>query len=140
MNTPQSSENEPVNVQLCSHHYMQWYKEIHTVHIKCRTYGKSIQNYRKSHIFPEPELVQHFLRTNTDFLMSSTDCVCLTCYKVMYKLHQPCVWTCQNRADRPSSSDTESEASNGSHTFTLDDEVSEIMYNIFAANVNSWKK
>lgn len=30
-----------------------------------------------------------------------------------------------------SSSDTESEASNGSHTFTLDDEVSEIMYNIF---------
>ncbi len=30
-----------------------------------------------------------------------------------------------------SSSDTESEASNGSHTFILDDEVSEIMYNIF---------
>ncbi len=97
MNTPQSSENEPVNVQLCSHHYMQWYKEIHMVHIKCKICGKSIQNYRKSRIFPEPELVQHFLLTNTDF----NDTLSRTCYKVMYKLHQPCVWTCQNRADRP---------------------------------------
>ena len=60
-------DNPVEDVPLCNHHYMQWYRHTHTTHSKCKTCGKKLRNYSKSRPIPEPELLQQFLTTHTEF-------------------------------------------------------------------------
>ena len=49
----------------------------------CKTGGKRLRDFNKSRSVPEPELLQHFLNTNTEFkdTFHPNDCVCYACYK-----------------------------------------------------------
>ena len=78
-----ANEGETENIPLCSHHYMQWYRHTHKSFTKCTTCGRKLRNYSKSRPVPEPELLQRFLNTNTEFnnVFCPNDCVCYTCYK-----------------------------------------------------------
>jgi len=72
-------------VPLCTHHYMQWYRQHQQVssHIICTTCGKYIDDFSKSRPVSEANKLQQFLVTNTTFRgeINSTDRVCLSCYK-----------------------------------------------------------
>lgn len=71
------------DIPLCSHHYMQWYKHTHSAHSNCKTCGKKFNKYSKSRPVPEPELLQRFLNTNTEFsdILHPGDRVCYVGYK-----------------------------------------------------------
>ncbi len=46
---------------------MRWYRHTHSAHSNFKTCGKKLLNYSKSRPVPEPELLQHFLSTDTEF-------------------------------------------------------------------------
>ena len=70
-----STEDSTDDIPLCSH---QWYKHTHLAHSNCKTCGKKLNKYSKSRPVPEPELLQRFLNTNTEFnyILHSDDRVC----------------------------------------------------------------
>ena len=75
------------DIPLCSYHYGKWYRHINVPHTStctnCKTCGKRLRDYNKSRSVPEPELLQHFLNTNTEFkdTFHPNDRVCYACYK-----------------------------------------------------------
>ena len=80
---------------LCNFHYKTWhreYKQACPTHIKCSTCGKVISDLSKSRAFPEPEILQTFLRENTDFTgeLSPNDRVCYICYRSHLSIVKHC--------------------------------------------------
>ena len=80
---------------LCNFHYKTWhreYKQACPTHIKCSTCGKVISDLSKSRSFPEPEILQTFLRENTDFTgeLSPNDRVCYICYRSHLSIVKHC--------------------------------------------------
>ena len=79
---PESSMHEK-GVGLCKKHYGTWYRHIHPFHTKCKICEKNITDMSKSRVCPQPQVIQKYLRDNTDFVgeICIDDKVCYTCYK-----------------------------------------------------------
>ena len=78
----QLSSDSEIGTPLCTQHYGAWYRHINPSHIKCTTCNKNIAA-SKGRPFPEPTVLQTFLRTNTDFSgkICPQDRVCYACYR-----------------------------------------------------------
>ena len=77
-----STELKFEGTPLCTYHYGAWYRHVNPSHLKCTTCSKSITE-PKSRPFPEPTLLQTFLRANTDYSkdLCPQDRVCCACYR-----------------------------------------------------------
>ena len=77
-----STELKLEGTPLCTYHYGAWYRHVNPSHLKCTTCSKSITE-PKSRPFPEPTLLQTFLRENTDYSkdLCPQDRVCCACYR-----------------------------------------------------------
>ena len=45
MENDDANDDSTEDIPLCSHHYMQWYRHIHTPQTNCKTCGKKLRNY-----------------------------------------------------------------------------------------------
>ena len=84
---PESAVHEE-GVGLCKQHYGTWYRHIHPFLSKCKTCDKNMTDMSKSHACPQPDIIQKYLRENTEFSgeICNDDRVCYACYKS--HLHQ----------------------------------------------------
>ena len=89
-----SGQDENVSVQpesgaggegvgLCQEHYGAWYRHKHPFQSKCRTCDKNMTDMSKSRACPQPNIIQKYLRENTEFSgeITTDDRVCYACYK-----------------------------------------------------------
>ena len=73
-----SGQDENVNIQpesvvkeegvgLCKEHYGAWYRHIHPFQTKCKTCDWNMTDISKSRTCPQPNIIQKYLRENTEF-------------------------------------------------------------------------
>ena len=81
-NQPESEVNEQ-GAGLCKEHYGAWYRLIHPFQTKCTTCDKNMTDMSKSRACPQPDIIQKYLRENTDFSgeITNNNRVCYACYK-----------------------------------------------------------
>ena len=81
--SPEQSEFHMGGTPLCTSHYGEWYRHLHpSQHLKCKTCNRSITE-NKSRCFPEPALIETFLKENEDYTskIHPQDRLRYTCYK-----------------------------------------------------------
>ena len=77
---PESGAGEE-GVGLCQEHYGAWYRHKHPFQSKCRTCDKNMTDISKSRACPQPDIIQKYLRENTEFSgeIATDDRVCYAC-------------------------------------------------------------